>query len=75
MPRLGIDDSRLASVSEIPRLSSSAGIKKTTPLIKRKELAVTPSEMIMIDQRAPLLSSGCSAPSPFDHVSTPDRRS
>src|SRR5438445_13486381 len=56
MPQLGIDDNRPASVSEMPRLACSEGIRKATPLMKRKELAVTPSETITIDQRAPVLS-------------------
>lgn len=56
MPQLGIDDSRLASVSGTARLASSEGIKKAMPLMKRNELAVTHSETIMIDQRAPALS-------------------
>src|SRR5271166_3985439 len=50
MPQLGIDDNRLASVNDIPR-AASAGIKKAMPLMKRKELAVTHTEMIMTDQR------------------------
>ena len=65
MPQLGIDDNRLASVRGIPRRASSDGIRNATPLMKRKEVAVTPNEMIMIDQRAP-------APSPntrFDSFS------
>ena len=56
MPQLGIDDNRLASVSGVPRIASSEGIRKATPLMKRKELAVTTSETTMIDQRAPVLS-------------------
>src|ERR1700741_851261 len=56
MPQLGMDDNRLASVTGIPRVHSSGGIKNATPLMKRKELAVTHSEMIMVDQRAPVLS-------------------
>jgi hypothetical protein len=58
MPPLGIDDNRLACVSGIPRAASKEGIKKATPLMKRKELAVTPNETIMIHQRAPALV-GC----------------
>src|SRR5436305_13623841 len=53
MPQLGIDDSRLASASRMPRVASSDGIKKATPLMKRKELVVTNSETIMIDHRLP----------------------
>ncbi|ORV85223.1 hypothetical protein AWC11_19930 [Mycobacterium interjectum] len=53
MPQLGIDDNRLASVSAIPRRSSSEGIRKAMPLMKRKELAVTNSETTITVQRAP----------------------
>src|SRR6202044_3727006 len=52
MPQLGIDDNRLAWVSGVWRSASSAGIKKATPLMNRKEVDVTISETIMIDQRA-----------------------
>jgi hypothetical protein len=55
MPQLGIDDNRLASVSGVPRDVSRAGIRKATPLMKRKEVAVTTSETTTIDQRAPVL--------------------
>ena len=49
MPQLGIDDSRLASVSGVPRIACREGIRNATPLMKRNELAVTPSEMTRID--------------------------
>src|SRR5271166_1546818 len=52
MPKLGIDESRNASASGTPRPAASAGIAKAIPLTNRKELAVTNSEMVMIDQRA-----------------------
>ncbi|WP_424075811.1 hypothetical protein [Mycobacterium sp.] len=52
MPQLGIDDSRLASVSGVPRDVSSAGIRKATPLMKRKDVAVTISDTTTTDQRA-----------------------
>src|SRR5882757_6949125 len=58
MPQLGIDDNRLACASGIPRATSREGIRKATPLMNRKELAVTPSETIIIHQRAPALV-GC----------------
>jgi hypothetical protein len=51
MPQLGIEDNRLASVSGMPRLASSVGIRKATPLMKRKEVAVTPNETARITQR------------------------
>lgn len=57
MPQLGMDASKQASANDIPSRDSSEGIRKATPLIKRKELAVAKSEMAMIDQRTMML--GC----------------
>ncbi len=65
MPQLGIDDSRLASVSGMPRRASSEGIRNATPLMKRKELAVTPNETTMIDQRALAPTWGTVLPASF----------
>ncbi|BBX48926.1 hypothetical protein GCM10009641_00280 [Mycobacterium cookii] len=56
MPKLGIDDNSPASASGVPRSSSSAGIRKATPLMNTKALAVTSKEMMTIDQRRPVLS-------------------
>ena len=56
MPKLGIDDSKPASASGVPRSSSRAGIRKATPLMKTNALAVTTSETTTIDQRRPVLS-------------------
>ena len=72
MPQLGIDDNRVASVSGMPRRASSEGIRKATPLMKGDELAVTPNEMIMIDQRAPapnwsIMVSGSFSMHPYWH--------
>jgi len=55
MPKLGIDDSKPASASGVPRSSSNAGIRKATPLMKTNTLAVTTSETMTIDQRRPVL--------------------
>ncbi|OBI88235.1 hypothetical protein A9X00_22855 [Mycobacterium sp. 1245805.9] len=60
MPQLGIDASRPASASGVPRVASSDGIRKATPLMNRKELVVTNSETIMIDDRLPApTAAGC----------------
>jgi hypothetical protein len=56
MPKLGIEASSPASTNEVPRWATSAGIKKATPLMNRKELDVTPTEISVIDQRAPRLN-------------------
>src|ERR1700734_2756866 len=58
MPQLGIEDSRAASSSGIPRAACSDGIRNAMPLIKRNELAVAPGETDVIDQRTPEPSSG-----------------
>src|SRR6201985_2023789 len=55
MPKLGIDDSNPASANGVPWSSSSAGIRKATPLMKMNALAVTRSETTTIDQRRPAL--------------------
>src|ERR1700744_6065171 len=55
MPKLGIDDSNPASANGVPSSSSSAGIRKATPLMKMNALAVTRSEKTTIDQRRPAL--------------------
>ncbi|CNJ73950.1 Uncharacterised protein [Mycobacterium tuberculosis] len=69
MPQLGIDDSRLASASGVPREASSAGIRNATPLMKRKDVAVTISESTTIAQREPFAISS------WWHASTgPGRR-
>jgi hypothetical protein len=57
MPQLGIDASKLACVSGVPREAYSLGIRKATPLIKRNELAVTDSDTTTINQRATTLLS------------------
>src|SRR6516162_11160380 len=57
MPQLGIDDSRPASASGVPRVASSEGIRKAIPLMKRKELAVTNSDTTMTLQRTRALST------------------
>ena len=56
MPKLGIDDSKPASASGVPRSSSRAGIRNATPLMKTNALAVTTSDTTTIDQRRPALS-------------------
>src|ERR1700761_8170756 len=56
MPKLGIDDSNPASANGVPWSSSSAGIRKATPLMKVNALAVTRSETTTIDQRRPVLT-------------------
>ncbi len=56
MPELGIEANNPAWANEVPRRSTSAGIRKATPLMNRKELDVTPSEINVIDQRAPRLN-------------------
>ncbi|OBF91384.1 hypothetical protein A5791_15135 [Mycobacterium sp. 852002-51163_SCH5372311] len=55
MPQVGIDANRPAWASGVPRAASSLGIKKATTLMKRKELEVTTSETIKIDQRVAAL--------------------
>jgi hypothetical protein len=55
MPQLGMDASKQAPASGNPTRVSSEGIRKTMPLMKRKELAVAKSEMAMIDQRTIML--------------------
>src|ERR1700759_1472861 len=55
MPKLGIDDSKTDSAKGVPWSSSSAGIRKATPLMKMNALAVTRSETTTIDQRRPAL--------------------
>src|ERR1700759_2838652 len=55
MPKLGIDDNNPASARGVPWSSSSAGIRKATPLMKTNALAVTRSETTTIDQRRPVL--------------------
>jgi hypothetical protein len=56
MPQLGIEANSPASANGVPRAATSVGIRKATPLMKRKELDVTPTEMRMIDQGAPRLN-------------------
>ncbi len=55
MPKLGIEDSKPASASGVPRSSSIAGIRKATPLMNTNALAVTTNETTTIDQRRPVL--------------------
>src|ERR1700678_358794 len=56
MPQLGIEANSAASANGVPRAATSEGIMKATPLMNRKELDVTPTEMSVIDQRAPVPS-------------------
>ncbi|KQH80704.1 hypothetical protein AO501_16425 [Mycobacterium gordonae] len=56
MPQLGIDASRPAWASGVPRAASNRGIRKAMPLMKRKELVVATSETATIDQRATALA-------------------
>src|SRR5262249_42126702 len=79
MPQLGIEASSPASANETPRAATSEGIRKATPLMKRKELDVTPTEISVIDQRAPALNEpggvGAARTGPCLHTgSLPSRR-
>ena len=55
MPKLGIDDSKPASASGVPRSSSRAGIRNATPLMNTNALAVTTNETTTIAQRRAVL--------------------